>query len=206
MMYRVVWLLLALPLRWAFRLKVEGRENVPAGAFVLSGNHVSYLDPIMLAVSLIRPVHFMAKIELFEKKWFALVLRSVKAFPVVRHTPDRHALAKAGELLARGRIVGIFPEGTRSESGGGEGHGGAALVAMRAGVPVIPVGIAGTEEALPRGASRVRFPRVSVSFGVPLKADDAGGAGRKERVETLTQAIMESIAEARSRADDARRA
>lgn len=202
MFYRLVWLVFYVPLRLYFRLTFIGRENVPEGAHILSGNHASYLDPALLALSGYRPVHYMAKSELFEHSaWFTWLLRQVRAFPIRRGTPDRQAIATASALLEAGRRVGIFPEGTRADvdvadGGFGAAFGGAALVALRSDVPIVPVGIAGTDKAMPRGSIWIRPARVRIVFGDPLTPQDAGDGSRRERVDALTAMLMERIADA----------
>ncbi|GAB4274665.1 MAG: lysophospholipid acyltransferase family protein [Coriobacteriia bacterium] len=196
MLYRLAWLLFNIPLRLAFRLRFVGRGRLPSrGPVVVSGNHLSYLDPILLALATWRPIHYMAKVELFEgNRAFAWLLRHVHAFPVRRGTADREALTRAQEILDAGGIVGIFPEGTRSSDGSlGEVYGGAALVAIRSGATLVPVGIAGTEEVLPRGSRRLRFAPVVMAFGEPVTPDRALAGSRKERVASLTGMLMEEL-------------
>lgn len=184
----------------AFRTKVVGRENLPAtGGVVLAGNHISYADPVLLWIRSPRPVHFMAKSELWHVTLIGWFLDQVWAFPVNRGASDRTALAKAAEYLAEGEPVGIFPEGTRNRDGEAEAQGGAAFVALRAGVPIVPVGIAGTDRISPKGSKGIRFPKVVISIGEPIDPAAFEG-GRKERVEAITAAIMRRIGEELARA------
>jgi len=184
----------------AFRTKVVGRENLPAtGGVVLAGNHISYADPVLLWIRSPRPVHFMAKSELWHVTLIGWFLDQVWTFPVNRGASDRTALAKAAEYLAEGEPVGIFPEGTRNRDGEAEAQGGAAFVALRAGVPIVPVGIAGTDRISPKGSKGIRFPKVVISIGEPIDPAAFEG-GRKERVEAITVAIMRRIGEELARA------
>jgi 1-acyl-sn-glycerol-3-phosphate acyltransferase len=190
-----------------YRTRVVGRENAPVqGGYIVAGNHVSYLDPILLWCCVPRPTHFIARQNLFDTPAVGWVLRRVWAFPIQRASADRQAITRATQLLTHGDVVGIFPEGTRqdaSESGGelGQGHAGVAFIAARADVPVVPVGISGTEKALPRGAWLPRFPRVTVSFGAPVLPQAFAELGRKERLTAMTAEIMRRIGEERTFAE-----
>jgi 1-acyl-sn-glycerol-3-phosphate acyltransferase len=191
----------------AYRTRLLGSENVPPGGAILAGNHVSYLDPVLLWCGAPRPVHFMGKVELWDSRFIGWALDRLWAFPVRRGTPDRAALATAGELLSSGALVGIFPEGTRHRDDGtdglGEANEGVAFMALRAGVPVVPVGIHGTAEALPRGARVPRFPQVTIRFGEPVGPEEYSDGGRKDRVQLMTGEIMRRIADAREQAREA---
>lgn len=177
----------------AFRVRVIGAENIPAGGAVLSGNHVSYADPVLLWCGAPRQVHFMAKSELWKIGWVGWALDHLWAFPIRRGEPDRAAIQVATELLKRGEFVGIFPEGTRSKEGMGEAQQGAAFIAMRAGVPIVPIGIAGTDRIRPKGQRFMRFPRVTMAIGEPITGQEFAELGRKERVEAMTGRVMEGI-------------
>ena len=179
-----------------FRVRIQGEENIPAGGAILCGNHVSYADPALLWCAVPRQTHFMAKSELFVKGPIAWGLPRVWAFPVRRGEADRAAITTATELLKRGELVGIFPEGTRQRDGMGEAQQGAAFIAMRAGVPLVPVGIAGTDKIKPKGSRRMRFPRVTIRYGEPVAFTDIDESlgDRKARMELLTAEVMRRIA------------
>lgn len=180
----------------AFRVRVVGESNIPETGAILCGNHVSYADPALLWCAVPRQTHFMAKSELFVKGPVAWGLPRLWAFPVRRGEADRQAIATATELLKRGELVGIFPEGTRKREGMGEGQQGAAFIAMRAGVPLVPIGIAGTDRIRPDGARFMRFPRVTIRYGEPISFDDIDESlgDRKARMEALTAELMRRIA------------
>ena len=178
-----------------FRTRVVGRENLPStGGVILAGNHISYADPILLWCRSPRPVHFMAKTELWSNDVFGWGLDHFWAFPINRGASDRAALAKAGEYLKAGDPVGIFPEGTRNFEGNAEAQGGAAFLALRNDVPIVPVGIAGTDRIKPPGTRGIHFPKVVISFGKAIDPAAFEG-GRKERVEAMTTEIMRRIGE-----------
>ena len=186
-----------------YRTRFEGEERIPARGAILAANHVSYLDPVLLWCGTPRPTHFMAKAELWDVRLFEWGLPRLWAFPVRRGEADRTAIATATAHLQDGALVGIFPEGTRRREGNdelGAANEGVAFIAMRAEVPVVPVGIVGTEDALPPGARLPRFPRVRVWYGHPVDPARFTEGSRKERVAAMTGAIMDGIREARARA------
>lgn len=188
--------------RMAFRVRDVGREHLPSsGGAVLAGNHRSYIDPVILWCIAPRHIHFMAKKELFSG-FLGWALPRLWAFPVDRSGADRTALATATRLLSDGELVGIFPEGTRQDSDElGSARGGAAFVALRSGVPIVPVGIIGTERVWPRGQRLPKLRRVTVVYGEPMTIDGpATGGSRREQVDELSRRIMERIAECVARA------
>jgi 1-acyl-sn-glycerol-3-phosphate acyltransferase len=201
MLYMPIWYALRWPLQVLYRLRFMHRERIPAeGPAVICANHASYLDPLLIALLIRRPIHYMAKSELFDTPALGWIMRGVRAFPVRRGTADRAAIKRAGALLEAGELVGVFPEGSRHSAG--DAYGGAALIAHRAGVPVIPVGVSGTERIMPEGARFPRAPRVTVTVSEPLfPAGDA--IDRREAVRGLTAGIMEGIRRAVESSRDA---
>lgn len=189
----------------AYRVRLHGWDNVPDSGAILAGNHVSHLDPALIWCVTPRPAHFVGKIELWDTGWLGFLLDRFWVIPVKRDSADREMLQTASALLSAGDLMGMFPEGTRkrdlSTDELGQAHGGVAFLAIRNSCPVIPVGIAGTEEALPAGSKVPRFPRVAIVMGEPIDPNAFQG-GRKERIEAMTAAIMERITAAR---DEARR-
>lgn len=182
-------------LRGLFRMQVTGREHEPQdGPFIAVSNHWSAFDPPVLGAALRRKVHFMAKQELFEIPLLRSWMRCIGTFPVRRGEPDRQAIRTALRVLERGGVVGIFPEGTRNPRGYLlPAEPGAAFLALKARVPILPVGILGTLEVLPKGARVPRLRRIRVRIGPPFRLDDLADA--PDRVQRASERIMQAIAD-----------
>ena len=194
------WLMRAITRTFLIGLfKVSGLENVPrAGPVIICPNHSATLDPPMVPAFAPRgDTWSMAKSEYFDKGGFVeWIFRRYHAFPVVRHTADRTALRTAFDILKSGHVLIIYPEGTRVESGVlAEPEPGAGFIAQRAACPVVPVGLTGTRECLPKGAHWPRRTRVSITFGKPFRVLSKRLDGAKVTRQEAAEAIMVEIAE-----------
>ena len=150
-----------------FRIRRIGRAHIPAGKLILAANHRSFLDPFVIGVCVRRPIYFMAKSEIFHRRFVGWFLNCLGAFPVRRGESDEESVATALALLERGAAVVIFPEGTRHRSGPlKDPKRGVGRLALESGAPVVPIAIAGTDRA--RRGWRIRPVRVTVRCGRPL--------------------------------------
>jgi 1-acyl-sn-glycerol-3-phosphate acyltransferase len=198
MLYWVMKVVLTPLLRGFYRVRVDGRAGVPDdGPVILAANHRSFLDSIFLPLVLGRRVTFVAKAEYFDSKKTAWFFRGVGQIPIRREggSASEGALAAATEVLERGGVFAIYPEGTRTRDGyTHRGHTGVARLAFRTGAPIVPVGLIGTDECQPTDRKLPRlFKRVEIRFGTPLHAsryvDDAEGLALRQ----LTDEVMFEI-------------
>jgi 1-acyl-sn-glycerol-3-phosphate acyltransferase len=195
-LYRVVRAVLVFLSRTLFRLRVVHGERIPAsGAYVLAPSHRSYLDTPFVAAVTRRRIRFMGKRELWTKSWSAKVFTALGAFPVDRDVPDRSALRQSMAAVEGGEPLVIFPEGTRRTGPEiTELHDGAAYVAARTGVPLVPVGIGGSEDILARGRKLPKFKRVVVVIGEPIEPLARGAAAvKRSDVAELTGRLERSL-------------
>ncbi|HEV2309297.1 MAG TPA: lysophospholipid acyltransferase family protein [Acidimicrobiia bacterium] len=195
--------------RVAFRVRVLGREHVPTGgAYILAPSHRSILDVPFTAFTTRRRIGFLAKQELFQGRLGGALFPPLGGIPVERGSTDRAALRAADGVLVAGEPLAIFPEGTRRRGPKlGDLFHGCAYLALRRGVPIIPVGIGGSEEILPSGHVVPRPHRVVVVVGPPLVPAPDATARRRGDVTALTEqlrvALQTAFDEARERAGTA---
>jgi len=181
-----------------FSWKAEGRENIPlTGPLILVANHVHVLDPIFLAFSLPRWITFMTKEELFRSPFLRPWLRWAGAVSIRREGRVREKqkiLKSARDALERGLILGMFPEGGRSHDGKlRKGKPGSAVIASKANVPLLPVGIVGTDKI--SGISWLwKRLRIVVNIGKPFKLPPTSSRMSKSQMQSLTTQLMREIA------------
>ena len=168
------WLTIQFVLRFLFpvvlRFRVRGLEHIPktGGGLVLI-NHQSSLDPLLAGVALQRPISFVARDSLFSLPFVGRVLRNAYVLPIDRESASARLIKALIHRMKHGILVGMFPEGTRSDDGTvGPMKPGFIAMIRRCDVPIYPVGIAGSFEAMPRGVLLPRFRRVRVVYGEPI--------------------------------------
>jgi 1-acyl-sn-glycerol-3-phosphate acyltransferase len=198
-LYWVVKGVLTPIMRVCFRVKVEGRENLPArGPVILASNHRSFLDSIFIPAIMRRRVTFVAKAEYFDDPKTAWFFRGVGQIPVRREggSAGERALASATEVLERGGVFGIYPEGTRTRDGYlHRGHTGVARLSLRTGTAIVPVGLIGTDEVQPVDKRMPRlFRKVTVRFGEPIEPERFGDFDQEHlALRELTDELMYEI-------------
>ncbi|MBU4227569.1 1-acyl-sn-glycerol-3-phosphate acyltransferase [bacterium] len=171
MFYSIVRIISWILLKIFWGMKVKGAENIPKnGAVIIASNHVSSFDPFVLAASIDREIYFISKKEAFKSVLGRYLFTNLNAFPVDRENVDVLAFKKALKILQEGKILGIFPEGTRSLNGElQELKLGVIKIAMKTGVPVLPVGIIGTYQICPQGKKiPILFKhKIIANYGTP---------------------------------------
>ena len=195
-LYSIVRVLLISFFRVMTRSRVRGLENVPQeGPLLVIANHLGLADPPLLGASLSRQVAFMAKQELFRWPVIGPFLKRLGAFPVHRGRLDLPAMRRAYRLLEKGAALAIFPEGMRSRNGKlSYAFRGAAQIAVRANVPILPVAISGTE-ALEQPLGLLSRPVITVNIGHPFYLPRVNGRVSRQELNELTGLIMNSVAE-----------
>jgi len=173
------------------RIRLRGLYNVPRkGSFIIAANHLAWTDIPLIPLHIHHKVVYMAKEEYFSSK-ISWLVRFMGAFPVKRGEADRQALRAGEEQLKKGNVLVIFPEGTRSRTRTmATAHAGMGLIALRTGVPVVPVAIWGSENAL----KKFRAP-VTISYGEPMVLTPKSKKITREDIDEATGKVMRKIAE-----------
>jgi 1-acyl-sn-glycerol-3-phosphate acyltransferase len=194
--YRLAALVVKPLMRTWFRIRLGGEEHIPeVGPVILASNHRSNMDPVLLASAVRRPVAFMAKAELFVGP-LGWIMRWIGQFPVRRGGIDREALRRTDAVLARGSMLGLFPEGTRGDGRFASVHPGLAYIVVRQQCPVVPVAIFGTERVRRRfGWLPFASPvRIVVGPAIDLPQSTGDRAGRRAASELLQKRLQEFLA------------
>jgi 1-acyl-sn-glycerol-3-phosphate acyltransferase len=195
--YRVVHFFVARGSALVFRARIRGRERLPAsGGFVLAPSHRSMMDIPFIAAVTPRRVRFMGKVEVFKIPVVGTLFRWLGGFPVLRDGTDRKAVRDSIAILHAGEPLVVYPEGTRQ-------HGpaiqplqpGAAYLAIRAGVPIVPVGIAGSEEIFRSHGTKIpRFGRAGIVVGDPIfPPERTSGVVSREVVNDVTNMLAKEL-------------
>jgi 1-acyl-sn-glycerol-3-phosphate acyltransferase len=174
----------------ALNIKLVGRKHIPRkGPFIIASNHLAWVDIPLVPAYMSQKVVYLAKEELYHGR-YAWLVRFLGAIPVRRGEADRQLLRASDELLKKGKILVIFPEGTRSKiQQMAHAHAGMGMIALRAGVPVVPVAVCGSEHALKKFR-----PRVTITYGEPIILQPKGTKITKEDINDATETVMRRIA------------
>ncbi|MDR1688572.1 MAG: 1-acyl-sn-glycerol-3-phosphate acyltransferase [Clostridiales bacterium] len=190
MLYPLVRAIAWVVLHLRCRVSSQGTENIPnTGGVVICGNHINWFDPVLIAVTTKRPIHFMGKKELFKNPLLKFFFKHINAFPIDRQaTTDLKSLKTAISLLKGGAVLGIFAQGTRmKDSEVKSAKAGTAMFALKSGASIVPAGITGTYKW---------FSKVEVKYGKPITLEQYDSKKlRHEVLDEVTETVVESINE-----------
>jgi 1-acyl-sn-glycerol-3-phosphate acyltransferase len=188
MIYWIVYFLTKVVSWLYFPFTAHQTRNIPRqGAFILASNHISNLDPVLLGICSVRRINFMAKIELF-KGALGYILTRLGSFPVKRGESDFGAMREALRRLKEGRVILIFVEGTRRIGNEpSKAQAGVGFLAIKSGVPIVPVCVQGTNQVMAPGTKFLKRGPVSATFGEPFFVSDA------PTYEEASQLILDKI-------------
>ncbi len=191
------WLLFGAAYRSLFGMRIRGREHlITEGPVLVAANHQSFLDPPLIGNLYDDEMVYLARKTLFKEGFFEWLYNQWNAIPVDQERPDMASLKTIIRKLKEGHRVLLFPEGQRTFDGSiGEAAPGIGLVAVKSGVPIQPVRIEGANLALPRGSSRIRLARITVTIGPPIRLDEQElkSLSNKEGYDAVSKRIMEAI-------------
>jgi 1-acyl-sn-glycerol-3-phosphate acyltransferase len=189
MLYRLSRLLCLIILRIFFKLETQGAQFFPSrGPFILASNHLSHLDPVVVGVACPRPLHYLAKEELFANKAFGLYLKYLNVIPLKRATGDLRAIRIALAILKKDPLA-IFPQGTRSDNYD-DFKAGVGFLRKRIKAPIIAAKVYGTDKILPRGAKFFKKGRIKVIFD---KVSDIGESDSYEEIAVKVIAKIKTL-------------
>ena len=202
-----VWFTIQCLLRIVFtvwlRYRARGLEHIPRrGGGLFIANHQSFLDPLLIGLPLSRPVSYLARDSLFRVPLIGWILRHTYVVPINREAASSASIKAAVSRMHHGFLVGIFPEGTRSDDGAvGDFKPGFVALVRRAQIPIYPVGIAGAHLALPRRAWLLRPRRVCVVFGEPLTVQQLEELTGRGREDDLVRLVRERVVACQAEAE-----
>jgi len=200
---RLWWRFWRITARWIHTLAFQGRvldvRNVPRkGGVLLVSTHQSFFDPVLASLAFDRECNFMAREDLFRNRWFASFIGSLNAFPVRRNSADMRAIKETLRRLKCGRIVLVFPEGTRTSDGRiGELQPGVAAIAKQAKVTIVPTLIEGAYNVLPRYARLPRQARIVVKYAPPIGRDEVAAMTKQALMARIDRTLRRMQAEVR---------
>jgi len=193
--YRLAYNLVGIELSF-HRIRIEGRENVPPGGCLIVSNHVSFMDPTTVGWAVAREIYYLGRKSLFKPPFWSWFLPICNVLPIDRDAHDIAGLRRIIKMLKEGHAVLLFPEGTRSDDGTIQpAEPGAGLVALKAGVSILPVHVFGTYESLSRHTKRLRFHPIRVVIGKPYLPTILEDRRDKESFGPVAQEMMDRIAD-----------
>jgi len=195
MIYAITCFFLRILCRVAFRFKAYGMENVPKkGSFILAANHVSFLDPPAVGAFVTRKMNYIAKKELFKNRYFGWYMRKIRTIPMDKDNMSYGSMKEVVKKIQGGIPIVVFPEGTRGDGSAFlEPEPGAAFLALKFDLPVLPVYVKGTKKAMPEGVRSMRKEPVSVFYGKPKKYKMPDGCDKNEAYKKVSHEIMGEI-------------
>ncbi len=180
-----------------FRVHIEGKENLPKKTpYILSPIHRSNVDFFLTSTICTTQMRFMAKDSIFKGEKISKFFYSMGTFPVTRGKPDRESFKFAEKCLLSGDVLVLFPEGTRQHGDKvAELFDGAALLALRTNAPLVPIGIAGSEQVMPKGSKMIRPSKVVITIGKPVEMPKIDPNKRipRSQVTELTQKLYDRL-------------
>lgn len=201
-LYAFMRQMISIPLRVYLRGTIEGRENLPDGAFILAPVHRSYIDTPVSSWVQFRRMRYLGKDSMWKFETLGKLFTAMGAIPVSRGSIDREALKRCIDVLNTGQPLVLFPEGERKD--GPEVQplmDGAAFLASKSNVPIVPMAIAGTDRAMPRSAKFVYPRKVHLLIGEPLMVEtNAKGRASREQLAAATDTLHRSMQELYDRA------
>ena len=194
MLYFIVKMISWIIFKCFFGLRITGSKNLPkSGPFIVVANHSSVFDGFILASSIKPKITFLSAAYLFKMRFYGFVLRGVGAIPIQRNGSDISALKKSIKALKQGDILGIFPEGRmKKEEDSTSAKAGAAYLAVKTDVPIIPLAIKGADMILPAGEKWPKFSRIEVQIGKSIITSKASNKNKKI-IEKIVNTYMKEI-------------